>query len=107
MSDDELVRRCLRGSPDAMRMEIWRHYPVGDKVDLVERLLDRGILADATRAITRNRQPGRCCAQGCFASEAPQLVALPRGRPRDRGVPHDDAVAAAPEAPAEAPQSAD
>jgi 4-hydroxybutyryl-CoA dehydratase/vinylacetyl-CoA-Delta-isomerase len=95
------------GSPDAMRMEIWRHYPVGDKVDLVERLLDRGILADATRAITRNRQPGRCCAQGCFASEAPQLVALPRGRPRDRGVPHDDAVAAAPEAPAEAPQSAD
>jgi 4-hydroxybutyryl-CoA dehydratase/vinylacetyl-CoA-Delta-isomerase len=65
------------GSPDAMRMEIWRNYPVGDKVDLVERLLDRGILADATRAITRNRQPGRCCAQGCFASEAPQMVVLP------------------------------
>ena len=54
------------GSPEAMKREIMRHYPVGDKVDLVERLLDRGVLAeDATRSITRNRQPGRCCAEGC------------------------------------------
>jgi 4-hydroxybutyryl-CoA dehydratase/vinylacetyl-CoA-Delta-isomerase len=30
------------GSPAAMKQEIWRHYPVGDKVALVERLLDRG-----------------------------------------------------------------
>jgi 4-hydroxybutyryl-CoA dehydratase/vinylacetyl-CoA-Delta-isomerase len=65
------------GSPAAMKQEIWRNYPVGDKVQLVERLLDRGVLADASRALTRNRQPGRCCAQGCYASEAPQMVPLP------------------------------
>lgn len=54
------------GSPEAMKREILRHYPVGDRVDLVERLLDRGVLAeDPTRSITRNRQPGRCCAEGC------------------------------------------
>jgi 4-hydroxybutyryl-CoA dehydratase/vinylacetyl-CoA-Delta-isomerase len=65
------------GSPEAMKTEIWRHYPLGDKVDLVERLLDRGVLADATRSITRNRQPGRCCVAGCFGTDAPQMVALP------------------------------
>lgn len=53
------------GSPEAMKREIWRTYNLGDKVDLVERLLDRGVLADPDRKITRNRQPGRCCAQGC------------------------------------------
>jgi 4-hydroxybutyryl-CoA dehydratase/vinylacetyl-CoA-Delta-isomerase len=66
------------GSPEAMKTEIWRHYPVGDKVDLVERLLDRGVLADATRKITRNREPGRCCAAGCFPPDSPQMVALPK-----------------------------
>ena len=59
------------GSPDAMKLEIYRNYPLGNKVDLVERLLDRGVLADAARAITRNRQPGRCCVAGC------QMAALP------------------------------
>ncbi|MEO5700020.1 MAG: 4-hydroxyphenylacetate 3-hydroxylase N-terminal domain-containing protein [Casimicrobiaceae bacterium] len=65
------------GSPEAMKMEIYRHYPIGNRVDLVERLLDRGILADATRKITRNRQPGRCCATGCLAPDVPVMVALP------------------------------
>jgi 4-hydroxybutyryl-CoA dehydratase / vinylacetyl-CoA-Delta-isomerase len=69
------------GSPDAMKTEIWRHYPIGNKVDLVERLLDRGVLADATRKITRNRQPGRCCIAGCQTADAasapPQMVPLP------------------------------
>jgi 4-hydroxybutyryl-CoA dehydratase/vinylacetyl-CoA-Delta-isomerase len=69
------------GSPEAMKLEIYRHYPIGNKVDLVERLLDRGVLADATRRITRNRQPGKCCATGCFAPDAPQMVALPRPLP--------------------------
>jgi 4-hydroxybutyryl-CoA dehydratase/vinylacetyl-CoA-Delta-isomerase len=54
------------GSPEAMQMEIWRNYPLGNKVDLVERLLERGILTDETRKITRNRQPGRCCVEGCM-----------------------------------------
>ena len=40
------------GSPAAMKQEIWRNYPVGNKVELVERLLERGVLADAGRAIT-------------------------------------------------------
>ena len=35
------------GSPEAMKQEIWRNYPVGNKVELVERLLERGVLADA------------------------------------------------------------
>jgi len=65
------------GSPEAMKLEIYRNYPIGNKVDLVERLLDRGVLADATRKITRNRQPGKCCAVGCFAPATPQMVALP------------------------------
>ena len=69
------------GSPAAMKQEIWRQYPVGDKVALVERLLDRGVLAatagDATRAIMRNRQPGRCCDQGCTAPGQAVMVPLP------------------------------
>lgn len=65
------------GSPEAMKMEIWRNYPVGNKVDLVERLLERGILTDETRKITRNRQPGRCCDAGCQVPAAPQMTALP------------------------------
>ena len=64
------------GSPEAMKMEIFRRYPLGNKVDLVERLLDRGILADATRKITRNRQPGRCCVAGCSVPDSPQMVQL-------------------------------
>jgi 4-hydroxybutyryl-CoA dehydratase/vinylacetyl-CoA-Delta-isomerase len=65
------------GWPEAMKLEIWRHYPLGNKVDLVERLLERGILTDQTRTITRNRQPGRCCVEGCQVPAAPQMVPLP------------------------------
>src|SRR6185436_1322774 len=62
------------GSPEAMKMEIYRQYPIGNKVDLVERLLERGVLQDADRKITRNRQPGRCCAEGCEVPDAPQII---------------------------------
>lgn len=65
------------GSPEAMQMEIWRNYPLGNKVDLVERLFERGVLADDVRKITRNRQPGRCCIEGCQVPQAPRMVALP------------------------------
>ncbi|HYF20577.1 MAG TPA: 4-hydroxyphenylacetate 3-hydroxylase N-terminal domain-containing protein [Ramlibacter sp.] len=71
------------GSPAAMKQEIWRNYPVGSKVELVERLLDRGVLAQEGRAITRNRQPGRCCDTGCTAPGQPVMVPLPVSR-------HDD-----------------
>ena len=69
------------GSPAAMKQEIWRNYPVGSKVELVERLLDRGVLGqephDETRAITRNRQPGRCCDTGCTQPGQAVMVPLP------------------------------
>ena len=74
------------GSPAAMKQEIWRHYPVGSKVELVERLLERGVLHDPQRAITRNRQPGKCCDMGCSAPGQPVMVDLPARRPaRDGG----------------------
>ena len=66
------------GSPAAMKQEIWRNYPVGNKVELVERLLDRGVLHDAQRSITKNRQPGRCCDTGCTTPGQPVMVPLPR-----------------------------
>ena len=69
------------GSPEAMKMEIWRNYPLGNKVDLVERLLERGILTDETRKITRNRQPGRCCVEGCAVPVAPRMAPLPEPAP--------------------------
>ena len=58
------------GSPEAMKREIWRNYPVGDKVDLVERLLDRGVAAGEAAGLPSirrrvSRQPGRCCDAGC------------------------------------------
>ena len=59
-------------------MEIWRNYPLGNKVDLVERLLERGVLTDDVRKITRNRQPGRCCIEGCQVPNAPVVVPLPQ-----------------------------
>ena len=64
-----------------MKQEIWRRYPLGNKVDLVERLLERGVLADdPARTITRNRQPGRCCDTGCAAPGQAVMVPLP-GKP--------------------------
>jgi 4-hydroxybutyryl-CoA dehydratase/vinylacetyl-CoA-Delta-isomerase len=65
------------GSPAAMKQEIWRNYPVGNKVELVERLLNRGLLNDPSRAITANRQPGRCCDTGCTPPAKTTMVDLP------------------------------
>ena len=65
------------GSPAAMKQEIWRNYPLGNKVALVERLLDRGLLADDDRSIARNRQPGRCCDTGCTKPGQAVMVPLP------------------------------
>jgi 4-hydroxybutyryl-CoA dehydratase / vinylacetyl-CoA-Delta-isomerase len=70
------------GSPAAMKQEIWRNYPVGNKVELVERLLNRGLVADVSRPITAKRQPGRCCDSGCAPPSATTMVALPGRRRR-------------------------
>lgn len=50
------------GSPEAMKREIWRNYPVSEKAALVEDLLERGVLAEGQPT---TRQPGRCCDTGC------------------------------------------
>lgn len=60
-----------------MKQEIYRNYPIGNKVDLVERILERGISNDPSRAITKNRQPGKCCDTGCMKPGQPIMVDLP------------------------------
>jgi len=65
------------GSPEAMKQEIYRNYPIGSKVELVERILERGVGHDPGRAITRNRQPGKCCDTGCAVPGQPVMVDLP------------------------------
>ena len=52
------------GSPAAMELEILRNYEVPSKQELVQRLLDRGVLAvgDGPSA---DADPARCCAKGC------------------------------------------
>lgn len=50
------------GSPEAMKREIWRNYPVEERSALVARLLDRGVLDEGQRV---SKQPGRCCDTGC------------------------------------------
>lgn len=60
------------GSPEAMKREIWRNYPVMEKIELVESLLDRGVLDEGQRV---SKQPGRCCATGCEVPTLPQAKA--------------------------------
>ena len=60
------------GSPEAMKREIWRNYPVADKVELVETLLDRGVLDEGQRV---GKQPGRCCITGCEPPERKSIDA--------------------------------
>ncbi len=71
------------GSPAAMKQEIYRNYPIGSKVQLVEKLLDQGIVHDPRRAITRNQQPGKCCARGCSAEGTAVMVPMERHSPAE------------------------
>lgn len=60
------------GSPEAMKREIMRTYPIGEKTALVRRLLDRGVLADSSNdGVAAMTQPGRCCPTGCEVPEPP------------------------------------
>jgi|GEM_PF-1592 len=64
------------GSPEAMKREIWRNYPVAEKTALIERLLERGLLNQGQRV---SKQPDRCCAAGCAAPlPSPPRAACPR-----------------------------
>ena len=61
------------GSPEAMKREIYRHYPLEERKALVERLLDRGVAhTGETGAPARHRQPGQCCPVGCQAPDGPR-----------------------------------
>lgn len=64
------------GSPEAMKREIWRQYPVEDKAALVESLLERGVAGKD--APSRDRQPGRCCVTGCQVTEPPPAITPPK-----------------------------
>ncbi len=55
------------GSPEAMKREIYRQYPLEEKAALVEDLLDRGV--SSRPAPKTAAQPGRCCAVGCQVPE--------------------------------------
>ena len=50
------------GSPQAMKSEIFRRYPIDDRKRLVERLMERGVLAAQP---ARTTEPGQCCDSGC------------------------------------------
>lgn len=52
------------GSPEAMKREIWRHYPVTEKKEIVQQLMDRDLL-ERTDGKGPGKQPGRCCTIGC------------------------------------------
>ena len=59
------------GSPAAMKREIYRYYPIEERKELVEKLLDRGVVAEDGKRVSK--QPGRCCPVGCQVPETPQL----------------------------------
>lgn len=52
------------GSPEAMKREIWRNYPIGEKKEIAQQLMDRD-LAERVDGKNPDRQPGRCCTVGC------------------------------------------
>ncbi len=64
------------GSPEAMKREIWRNYPVMERAQLVERLLGLGVVDQGQRV---SKQPGRCCVTGCEVPAPPEAApsALP------------------------------
>lgn len=69
------------GSPEAMKREIYRNYPIEERVALVEKLFDRGVLAGEGGEPARDRQPGRCCVAGCAAPDVPKPAKrLPRAK---------------------------
>ena len=67
------------GSPEAMKREIYRYYPLEERRALVERLLGRGLLSDETGKAL-DAQPGKCCPVGCQVPETPKLAG-PEERP--------------------------
>lgn len=54
------------GSPEAMKREIFRRYPIPERKQLVERLMNRGAAVDDNgERVSDADQPGQCCDTGC------------------------------------------
>ena len=60
------------GSPEALKREIFRNYPIPDKATLVQQLIERGIHKDSANT---TEQPGQCCDTGC---QPPEQSTLPK-----------------------------
>jgi 4-hydroxybutyryl-CoA dehydratase / vinylacetyl-CoA-Delta-isomerase len=74
------------GSPAAMKQEIYRNYPIGNKVELVERILERGVNNDPNRPINQNKQAGKCCDMGCTTPGSAVMVpiaSIEKSKPKD------------------------
>ena len=65
------------GSPQAMKREIWRNYPIGEKKDVVRDLMERDLL-ERTDGKPPDRQPGRCCTIGCRVPDFVKDVPITR-----------------------------
>lgn len=65
------------GSPQAMKREIWRNYPIGEKKDVVRDLMERDLL-ERTDGKRPDRQPGRCCTIGCRVPDFVKDVPIQR-----------------------------
>ena len=73
------------GSPEAMKGEIHRRYPIADRKALVERLIDRGVMADE----------GDADAQSGPGPPSPGSAAIPGARrPQCRSAPKLTGIAA-------------
>ena len=67
------------GSPEAMKREIYRRYPVYERTQMVTKLIERGVLAAAPGTA---KQPGQCCDEGCAPPDATQPITfVPRRVP--------------------------
>ena len=70
------------GSPEAMKREIYRRYPIPARQGLVRRLIDRGVLANGQLPrLMAAAQPGQCCDTGCTVPALPEPVAVPGNGP--------------------------
>lgn len=68
------------GSPEAMKREIYRRYPVFERTQMVNRLIERGVLNDGEAGLAA--QPGQCCDEGCVAPDAAKPISfVPRRVP--------------------------
>ena len=74
------------GSPEAMKREIWRQYPVEDKVALVEGLLERGVAGDIARPAPVSPAAAVVPAAKCPSRHSPPPRPPKRRSKRSQGV---------------------